>query len=149
QSGLAIHNYHDTMGRAPGDIGGVGPDGKPTAWSWRVQILPYLEQDQLYKQLTLQVPWDHPVNLKVLEAAEMPKVFEVPGRPAPKGHTYFRIFTLPKNAKGTDQPWLKEGEHGPRFALVTDGLSNTFMVVEVGEAVPGYKPDVLAHDGRL
>ena len=43
----------------------------------------------------------------------MPKIFELPGRPAPKGHTYFRIFTLPKDAKGTERPFFKEGERGP------------------------------------
>ena len=32
---------------------------------------------------------------------------------------------------------------------MTDGLSNTLMIVEAGEAVPWYKPDVLAYDGKL
>jgi hypothetical protein len=79
----------------------------------------------------------------------MPKVFEIPGRPAPKGCTYFRVFTLPKNAKGKDRPWLVEGEKGPTVAAITDGPSNTFLIVEAGEAVPWYKPDVLAYDGVL
>ena len=81
-----------------------------------MQILPFIEQDNLYKQLDHTKPWDDPANLKVLEAMEMPKVFEHPGRPAPKGHTYFRIFTLPKDAKGTERPFFKEGQRGPKFA---------------------------------
>src|SRR5207253_6386188 len=36
-----------------------------------------------------------------------------------------------------------------RFASITDGTSNTFCIVEAGEAVPWYKPDVLAYDGKL
>ncbi len=146
QLGIAFFNFESAMGNFPGDV--FGGD-KPPAWSWRVQILPYIEQANLYQQLDLTKPWDDPANLKKLEAMEMPKVFEIPGRPAPKGHTYFRVFTLPKNAKGTDRPFFKEGERGPRISEITDGTSNTLMIVEAGEAVPWYKPDVLAYDGKL
>jgi hypothetical protein len=146
QLAIALHNLHDVHGIIPGDAG-TGP--KEIPWSWRVQALPFIEQNPLFVQLDTKMPWDDPRNLKVLEAAEMPKVFEHPGRPAPKGHTYFRVFSLPKNAKGAERPFFKEGQRGPKFAEVTDGLSNTFMIVEAEEAVPWYKPDVLAYDGKL
>jgi len=147
QLALAMHNFNDAMGRLPGDVTMMGD--KPTAWSWRVQILPYVEQDNIYKQLDFTKSWDDPGNLKLLEGFEMPKVFELPGREAPKGHTYFRIFSLPKKAKATVRPLFKEGERGPSIAMIPDGTSNTFMIVEAGEAVPWYKPDVLAYDGKL
>jgi len=143
---LGLHNCHDTFGTMPGD---VGPDHK-TAWSWRVQLLPYIEQDAIFRQLDMQKSWDDPRNKAILEKAEMPKVFEVPGRPAAKGHTYWRSFALPKKSQPKDgRPWLVEGEPGPRMANITDGLSNTFAVVEAGEAVPWYAPDVLAYDGKM
>lgn len=148
QIGLAFHNHESAFQFFPSDVAfGV----KNPAMSWRVQILPFIEQDNLnlYKQLDLMKPWDDPANLKVLESAEMPKVFEHPGRPAPKGHTYFRVFSFPKNAKGNDRPAFEEGKRGPRIADFTDGTSNTFLVVEAGEAVPWYKPDVLPYDGKL
>ncbi len=146
QLALAMHNIHDTYATLPGD---VTPGEAPLEWSWRVQLLPFIEQGPLYQQLDLTKQWVAPENLKVLEAAEMPKVFEHPGRKAPKGHTYFRIMTLPKDAKGEDRPLFKEGERGPTLVSITDGTSNTFMIVEAGEAVPWYKPDVLGYDGKL
>src|SRR5436305_9206876 len=63
QMGLAIHNFHDTFGRFPYNrIGKVGPTpqgagggpGIGTAggnWSWLTYMLPYIEQDNLYKQI--------------------------------------------------------------------------------------------------
>jgi hypothetical protein len=148
QLGIGMHNFNDALGKLPGD---VGLGDKAPAMSWRVQLLPYIEQDNIARQLDPTKPWDDPKNLKVLEATEMPKVFEHPGRPAPKGHTYYRIFTLPKNAKGTERPLFKEGERGPTIQQISalDGTSLTFMVVEAGEAVPWYKPDVLPYDGKL
>ena len=114
-----------------------------------MQILPYIEQDNIYRQLDFMKSWDDPGNLKLLEGLEMPKIFELPGREAPKGHTYYRIFSLPKNSKATVGPLFKEGERGPSLVAILDGTSNTFMIVEAGEAVPWYKVDLLPYDGKL
>lgn len=71
---LAFHNYHDVYKHFPPAIV-FGPDGKP--WhSWRVVILPYLGQKELYDQYDGSVPWDHPKNTAVLN--KMPEVFRDP-----------------------------------------------------------------------
>src|SRR5688500_8928652 len=51
QIALGLHSYHDVNGYFP--VGVVGPDGKTLGLSWRVLILPYVEQENLYKQFRL------------------------------------------------------------------------------------------------
>lgn len=53
QIALAVHSYHDAHNRfpensLPGPSGPYGPQTK--AWSWLARILPYAEQDNLYRQ---------------------------------------------------------------------------------------------------
>jgi hypothetical protein len=141
QIGLACHNYHDTMGQFPTNI--VGPDGK-VLFSWRVAILPFIEQDNMWKQLDLTKPWDDPNNAKVLE--KMPNVFRVYGRDAEKGKTYLQMPYSPQHVPG-GSPFLVPGRR-TSFANITDGTSNTIMVVEATDAVSWAKPDDLLFDPK-
>jgi prepilin-type N-terminal cleavage/methylation domain-containing protein/prepilin-type processing-associated H-X9-DG protein len=53
QMGLALHNHHDTYKRfPPGCSTDVSPFGTGGGWgsSWMVFILPYIEQDNVYRQ---------------------------------------------------------------------------------------------------
>ena len=56
QIGLAIHNYHDNLGAFPSRAF-TSKDGKPLL-SWRVAILPFIEEGPLYEQFKLDEPWD-------------------------------------------------------------------------------------------
>jgi hypothetical protein len=140
QIGVAMHSYHDVYGHFPTDV--IGPTGKPIL-SWRVAILPFIEQDNLYKQLDLTKPWDDPVNAKVLE--KMPDVFRVYGRDAKdKNATFLQIPTSPRLPNGP-RPFQVLGT-GIRFTDITDGTSNTIMVVEAADAVTWAKPGDLPFD---
>ena len=55
QIGLAMHNYHATYDTFP-PAGTVDAEGKPLL-SWRVLLLPFLEQDALYRQFHLDEAW--------------------------------------------------------------------------------------------
>ena len=130
---LAIHNYHDVNSRFPADI--TDKAGKPLL-SWRVAILPYIEQDNLYKQFKLDEPWDSEHNKPLSQTVV--KLYQVPGQAAGDTKTYFQGLAGP----GT------MFERGKRinFAAVTDGLSNTLAVVAGGPAVEWAKPADLPFD---
>ncbi len=145
QIGLAFHNYHDVYNHMPGNS--YAKDGTPLL-GWRVHILPYIEQQALHQKFKLDEPWDSPANKPWSETVV--RVYQKPGRPTDQPwETYYRTFTSPKDA-GEHRAWLTDGEtKGPGIAHITDGTSNTFMVVEAGEAVPWAKPADLPYDGKL
>jgi hypothetical protein len=138
QMALAMHNYADTYGNFP--AAAIYKDGKPLL-SWRVAILPYIEQDNLYKQFRLDEPWDSEHNKKLLE--DMPRTYIVPGQEKAKEKvtkTHYRVF----HGKGA----AFEGEKGTTFESFTDGTSNTILIVEAAEAVPWTKPEELPFDPK-
>lgn len=135
QIGLAMHNYHDVNGAFP-PAAVCDKKGRPQL-SWRVLILPYLEQEALYKQFKLDEPWDSEHNKKLI--AKMPQVYAIPGTQKPGAtETYYRVFV--GNGAGFD--WLT----GTKIANITDGTSNTFMCATGATAVPWTKPDELEFD---
>src|SRR3954469_15095603 len=56
QHGLALHNYHDTNNALPQGnspyIGWAQPGAAPYegSWTWMAYILPYVEQDNVWRQ---------------------------------------------------------------------------------------------------
>jgi hypothetical protein len=153
QIGLALHNYHDAMGHLPQNV--YGPKGEPLL-SWRVQILPYIEQDNLWRAFKMDEPWDSENNKKLIE--KMPKVYEVLGREAPKGQTFYQAFLTPNpqrpRAKGVQpfngRSWLVDGPNNKmNLARIPDGTSNTIGVVEARAGVIWSKPDDIPFGEKL
>jgi hypothetical protein len=158
QIGIAFHGHHD-------DTGGLPPaaitdrDGKPLL-SWRVAILPYLGEHDLYREFKLDEPWDGPNNKELL--GRMPRVYAHPGVPTKEGHTHYRIFVgprtmwpcsgrpVPYQPRRTNWPVGKDGLfcHPSRYNLRTipDGTMDTILAVEAEEAVPWTKPEELEYD---
>jgi RNA polymerase sigma factor (sigma-70 family) len=132
---LALHNYNDTFGAFPPPAIS-SKDGKPLL-SWRVAILPFIEQDNLYKQFHLDEPWDSEHNKALLEI--VPKIY-LPVRNAPKepGMTFYQAVV------GKDAAW--EPPNGLKMPSFTDGLSNTVIVAEAAKPVPWTKPEDLPYD---
>lgn len=143
QLALAMHNYHDTFRSFPAAYNSDA-EGKPLL-SWRVHLLPFLEQRVLYEQFRLDESWDSPHNLPLI--AQMPEVFRAPGSNAPPGKTNYlgvrgegMAFIAPK------QPGTRPA--GSRMVEFLDGTSNTMMMVEASDALAvewtrpaDYEPD--------
>ncbi len=111
QIGVAMFTYEDVHKSFPAPAM-LAADGKTPLLSWRVAILPYLEQEHLYKQFKLNEPWDSPTNKALI--AKMPPIFACLGggldaeQPdSMRGKTVYRLVTKGKsiyvNGKATDR----------------------------------------------
>ena len=140
QIGLAMHNYHSTNDCFP-DNAIRDAAGRPLL-SWRVAILPYIEQGTLYNKFKLDEPWDSPHNIALL--AEMPNTYRCPSTPTPvppTGQTSYQVFVGP----GT----LFNGTKPSQIQNVTDGTSNTIMVAEAAKPVAWTAPDDIVFDPTI
>ncbi|HVJ82900.1 MAG TPA: DUF1559 domain-containing protein, partial [Planctomycetia bacterium] len=130
QIGLAFHNYADTYRHFPAATG--VPEGKKFPVSWRVLILPFIEHEALFREYRMDEPWDGPNNIKLAE--KMPRVYAGTSNPS-KSETPYRTFVGPGA--------LFNGDKGPEFKDILDGMSNTIMVVETNKKVIWTKPEEL------
>jgi len=121
QIGLALYNYHQQYGSLPPAYV-PGPDGKP--WhSWRVLLLPFIEQTVLYAQYDFNEPWDGPNNLQL--AAAIAQVYSCPAwNGYSNGYTSYFAVVGPKTA------W--PGPKSRRLDEITDDPGNTILVMEAG-----------------
>src|SRR3712207_2423045 len=71
-----MHNYHDAHGHLPA-VANFDPRGRPLL-SWRVHLLPFLNEEKLYKEFHLDEPWDSEHNKKLIP--RMPRVYQGPNR---------------------------------------------------------------------
>src|SRR6185312_11489838 len=86
---IGLHQYHDAHGKLPPPAI-TDKAGKPLL-SWRVALLPYLEQVALYNQFHLDEPWDSEHNRKLLP--QMPKVYACTGNaPSVPYGTFYQAF---------------------------------------------------------
>ncbi len=103
--------------------------------SWRVAVLPFVGESELYQQFKLDEPWDSPHNKKLL--TKIPKVYADPtGKTRDRSATYYQVFVGPHAAF--------EKHEFMRFPVsFPDGLSNTLLIVEAANPVPWTKPEDL------
>ncbi|MBA3312840.1 MAG: DUF1559 domain-containing protein [Planctomycetaceae bacterium] len=148
QIAIALHNYQDVYGHFPPAV--IEENGVKR--SWRVELLPFLESFHLFEQYRRNELWDSEANKKVL--AQMPAVFRDPSDSSGPTSTSYFVLTdsLPRPLPGdaarniamlfSDKPIdLTAGGKGAQFREITDGSSNTLLIVEAKRDVPWTKPE--------
>ena len=94
--------------------------------SWRVLILPFLEQEDLYAQYRFDEPWDGPNYRQLLES--MPPPFACPSQSKSKSKNSHTRYVA---VIGPDTLW--PGATSKRLSEITDQTDQTVLVVESGE----------------
>ncbi|WP_197994584.1 DUF1559 domain-containing protein [Gimesia panareensis] len=147
QLGLSFHNLHEANKYflpPPKEHPEYYDANGRLKVSWRVHLLPFLDQKELYGQFKLDEAWDSPHNAAL--AKNMPDIFRSPDSPADSTKTRFRVFECERE-KGSNQISSMFPLGTPsRIRDTLDGTSNTILVVEVGpdQAVEWTKPGGLS-----
>jgi beta-lactamase regulating signal transducer with metallopeptidase domain len=154
---LALHNWADTRGsRFPPPVM-LGRDGKGKfPHSWRIEILPYIEQDALYREYKFDEPWDSDANKKVME--KMPGIFRHPQDDPKSTNAAYFVLTpeklleekvAPNGGRSPPEggfPTAFSAVNGMSFAQIFDGTSNTIAIVEAKRDIPWTKPEDILFD---
>ncbi|HUT90011.1 MAG TPA: DUF1559 domain-containing protein [Thermoguttaceae bacterium] len=125
QIAMAFYNYHDTYGCFPP---AYVPDaqGKPMH-SWRVLILPYIEQHAVYNAYDFDEPWDGPNNRK-LAGKPFSDLFHCPSGPHMGNSpvTDYVVIVGPHTAF--------PGSTCTSFDDFEDGRENTIILAEIADS---------------
>jgi len=164
QFGIAFHNYHDPNGGLPSNI---RPDATSTVRvRWATYLLPYIEQDNLYRTVNLTTNWHAQpsvfgTRLKSFECPSAPNGTVVDGAPdtspawtnivANGDYSGFygvdpQLVTL--GLVDTGSGGVSNGAISKTvklsFSAFTDGLSNTLHLAESGGRPNVYRLGKLA-----
>jgi hypothetical protein len=116
QAAISFHNFESAMGTLPF----LGREGDSDELSWRVRVLPFLDQMELYERFDHSQSWDSAKNIGILETTPMPKVFA-------------GIEVFGETSTKTDLCWVKSNVR--TIADITNGTSNTICFVKGNKLV--------------
>jgi prepilin-type N-terminal cleavage/methylation domain-containing protein len=142
---LALHNYHSAYGGFPAGQLDVAAG---ISHNWTVQLLPYFEQDNLYRLYNFNVNWDAPandsgINQTVIKVFVCPSAPDAPPRTAankrgvldyPAINQVHRPNPFATNLPPSDPTYIGVLGHNVnrRMTDIRDGTSNTLVLAEDG-----------------
>ena len=122
QIALAMREYEAAQGCFPPAYV-ADKQGKPL-YSWRVLLLPYLGQQDLYDQFHLDEPWNSENNHHVCDLVV--ELFQCPGQPNTRLPTTNYMMVVGGHT-------ISSGRQATKLTEITDGLADTIMLVEVAD----------------
>jgi hypothetical protein len=138
----ALQNYHDAYGSFPPAF--VADESGRPMHSWRLLILPYLEEQALYDAYRFDQPWDGPDNIKL--ESRIPSTYRCPVQRARNpAHSDFKTGYFAVVGPQTAWP----GQTAGRLAAITDGPECTLLLVEDTNRLSWLAPHDIAFDEAL
>ncbi len=127
---LALLNYETARGEFP-PANVCDENGRPL-YSWRVLVLPYLEQNAMYNNFHRDEPWDSPHNLQFLK--HCPRIFHCPATPLnPKqGETSYAMIVGPDT--------ISSGPKSISVNDITKPQESMILIVETNRKIPWTAP---------
>jgi len=119
---LAMHTYHDPYRHFP-QAYTLDAEDKPLH-SWRVALLPYLEQAKLYEQIRRDEPWDSEWNRQFHN--QCPEIFQCPTMSDEEKAAGLTSYSLVVGTRCYPKPSKRPYD----IRQITDGTSNTICIVE-------------------
>jgi prepilin-type N-terminal cleavage/methylation domain-containing protein/prepilin-type processing-associated H-X9-DG protein len=148
QIGLGLHNYHDAnQALPPGYLATVpysdGATDTTPGWGWATYLLPYIEQDNLFRQLNFKQPVQNSPGIQVIVKIYLCPSDQTPGSAFSVPDAFGNPLALAAPSSyaacvGGDETDTRDftglgifyRNSQTRLIDVTDGTSNTIMVGE-------------------
>lgn len=130
---VAFYNYHDTYGTFPPAYT-VDAEGRPLH-SWRVLLLPFIEQNGLYKKIRLDEPWDSPHNSQFHKPARELRNYYCPSRPEREKRDGLAPYLM---VVGPDTP--SNGPNCTKLSEITRDKFDVILFVEAAVSIPWMSP---------
>ncbi len=125
QIALALHNYHEANGCFPPAYT-TDRRGRPMH-SWRVLILPFMEQAGLYNTYNFEEPWDGPNNSKLARSKPL-------GYACPNGQDYAGLSVRTNYVAIVGPGTAFPGSRPTSLHDFRDGAADTILVAEVADS---------------
>lgn len=133
QTALSILNFESAYAKFPNPVMVHPETGKK--YSWRIAILPFIEENAIYEKYDFSQDWDSPHNMEV--TSKMPDVFRSDMDDKDSTNTSWFMLT---GAEGIF------GKPDVSYRDLTDGTSNTILAVESKRSVHWSKPEDIEVD---
>lgn len=143
QIGFALAEYVHKSGEHP--LSAIRSPKGVALLSWRVALLPYLNEEDLFRQFRLNESWDSTHNRRLLD--KMPRAYAAPsedgeGVTPRSSETFYQAPVGVETVFGADTPVTL------RSLLLADGARHTIVIVEAADAVPWTKPEDLQYSAN-